>query len=546
MGVQGAKEAGMKSKGRLDCIVVGHNDVEFSRVEEVLRKTRNHSAAYFDLQANSVSYRGQRMTYMSLLNAVLSQTTGQASDLHECELPHLGTAYLTNFLLRRGFFVEKINFFNKEIEFFRDMLTAATPRAVAVTTTLYVDHTPIREIVNFVRENNPETRIIVGGPHIFNICTTQAPVSQDFIFEEIGADIYIFDSQGELTLSQVLGQLRGDGDLSQIPNLIYRTDEDSFERTTRQIEKNDMDADRVDWRLFDSSYFAPTVQTRTARSCAFSCSFCRYPVNAGALTLTHLEKLEEDLRFLHASGVRNVVFIDDTFNVPLPRFKDICRLIIRNRFDFNWYSFFRASNSDDEAIDLMAESGCTGVFLGIESGDPTILKNMAKHADPNKYRHAIGRFNEAGITSFASIIVGFPGETEETFRNTWRFLEEACPTFYRAETYYHYTNVPIASRSEEFGFKGAGYSWRHNTMDWTRASELVRELYGNLRGPRILPGYMFDFWALPYLTGKGFHFNQIREFTEVAQRILVKGFDDLAPMDLTAEEAQLSRIFSEP
>ena len=526
----------------LDCVVVGHNDVDFAMVEEVLEKTRNHSAAFLDLQANSVAYRGQRMTYMSLFNKMVEAATGRDPDLHECELPHLGTTLLTSFLLGRGFAVEKINFFNKEAAAFKDLLETAAPRAVAITTTLYVDHAPIQEVVSFVRAHSPETRIIVGGPHVFNICSTQAEVSQDFIFQAIGADVYIWDSQGELTLARVLEQLRDDGDLSRVPNLIYTEDNESFERTPRQPETNEMSSVAVDWQRFNPAHFTPTVQIRTARSCAFSCSFCRYPVNAGALALTDLDRIEGELRYLHSVGVKNVVFIDDTFNVPLPRFKDICRLMIRNGFGFNWYSFFRASNSDDEAIDLMVESGCKGVFLGLESGDPTILKNMAKHANPDKYRYALGRFNEVGIRSFASIIVGFPGETEETFQNTWRFLEEARPTYYRAEVYYHYTNVPIAGRSEEFGVKGAGYSWRHKSMDWVRAAELVQQMYGSLRGPHVLPGYMFDFWALPYLTGKGFSHEQIQRFTEIAQRMLVRGFDGPNP-DLTVEEAQMRTVF---
>jgi len=533
----------MISTTGLDCIVVGHNDVDIAMLEEALAPTRTRSAAYVDLQANSVPYRGRRMTYMALLNEVLRQETGRDHGLHECQLPHLGTAYLTHFLLRRGLGVEKINFFNQDRERFKDLLLNASPRAVAVTTTLYVDHLPIQEVVRFVRAHSPETRIVVGGPHVFNICSTQPPASQDYIFQEIGADVYVFDSQGELTLSQVLDELRRGGDLSRIPNLIYTENQKDFVRTPRQLEKNDMNAEAIDWRVFDPGYFTPTVQTRTARSCAFSCSFCRYPVNAGALTLTGLEHLEDELGYLRSVGVENVVFIDDTFNVPLPRFKDICRLMIEKRWGFNWYSFFRASNSDDEAIDLMVESGCKGVFLGLESGDAGILKNMAKHADPGKYRHAIGRLNEVGISSFASIIVGFPGETEETFQNTRRFLEETSPTFYRAEIYYHYTNVPIAGRSEEFGLRGSGYSWRHRTMDWTRASELVRELYATLPGPRVLPGYMFDFWALPYLTGKGFSLEQIKDFTAVAQRLLVRGFDSPAVALEAAEEQRLRAAF---
>ena len=93
---------------------------------------------------------------------------------------------------------------------------------------------------------------------------------------------------------------------------------------------------------------------------------------------------------MYALGnIQNVVFIDDTFNVPLPRFKDICRLMIRKNYRFNWFSYFRCSNSDEEAIDLMARSGCKGVFLGIESGSPHILQAMNKAATIEKYADGI-------------------------------------------------------------------------------------------------------------------------------------------------------------
>src|SRR5205085_10332281 len=184
------------------------------------------------------------------------------------------------------------------------------------------------------------------------------------------------------------------------------------------IEDNDMDENSVDWSRFEREFYTPGVQIRTARSCAFSCSFCKYPAMAGRLNLTSLPVVERELRMLNDAGVKHLVFIDDTFNVPLPRFKDLCRLMIDNKFDFEWYSFFRCSNSDDQAFDLMYKSRCKGVFLGIESGDPTVLVNMNKFAKVDRYKYGIRMLKERGITTFASIIVGFPGESEETVKNT--------------------------------------------------------------------------------------------------------------------------------
>jgi radical SAM PhpK family P-methyltransferase len=525
----------------LDCVIVGHNDIDFGSVESDLKKTQDYSGAYLDLKANSVNFHGKIFTYIDLLNWALRGATGREHNYHVCRLPHLGAAYLKSFLTRRNLNVEIVNFYTFEKDRLAELL-AREPNAVAITTTLYVEHSPIIEIVDFIRRRNPEVKIIVGGPHVFNIYSTQVLKAQDFIFRMIGADLYILDSQGELTLSRLLYELRNkkNADFTAIPNLIYTFDNKKFHRTGRMVEDNDMDENVIDWTLFERDFYVPTVQIRTARSCAFKCSFCRYPATAGALNLTSLDLIERELKQLQTSKVRNVVFIDDTFNVPLERFKDICRMMIRNKFEFNWFSFFRCSNSDDQAFDLMKESGCSGVFLGIESGDQTILKNMNKFANLERYRSGINKLKERGILTFASIIVGFPGETEETVKNTIHFLTETSPTFYRAELYYHYTNVPIHQQAEQFGILGAGYSWSHHSMDWKMAGQYLKAMYKSIKGPVILPGYMFDFWSIPYLMGMGMSADQIISFSSIAQEMLVQSLDN--PIESTME--QESRLLS--
>lgn len=129
--------------------------------------------------------------------------------------------------------------------------------------------------------------------------------------------------------------------------------------TKTAAENNSLDENAVDWGAFPDEEFGATIQTRTARSCAFKCSFCNYPGRAGALTLAGLDVIEREFDSMLALGdVQNVVFIDDTFNVPFPRFKEICRMMIRKKYPFNWFSYFRCINSDEEAAELMAESGC--------------------------------------------------------------------------------------------------------------------------------------------------------------------------------------------
>src|SRR5262249_29557750 len=159
------------------------------------------------------------------------KSTGREVDFNVFDAPSLGMCYLTSFLKRREFRVEFVNFFNRDRERLASLLAKA-PRSVAVTTTFYIEDDPVIEVVNFVRRHSPQTKIIVGGPHIFNRAADLDDQTLAFVFATIGADIYIIDSQGELTLGKVVDALhRGDpARLQSIPNLMYATDGTGFHR----------------------------------------------------------------------------------------------------------------------------------------------------------------------------------------------------------------------------------------------------------------------------------------------------------------------------
>jgi radical SAM PhpK family P-methyltransferase len=536
----------MRTSTPLDCVIVGYKDVEFSDFVNQQKAMEEVSGAYMEIKCNSVLLDGRRQSYPELLNRSLYQATGVDRTLNGFEAPALGAYHLASFLLQKGLAVEIVNFFNQEKDRF-DELLESRPRAVAITTTYYVDHAPIVDMVRYVRDRCPETRIVVGGPHIFNICSDHDPKTQEMILDLIGADVYVFDSQGELTLARLLKQMRRSrsGDFSAIPNLVYPLGGGGYRRTARVAEDNQMDAIGVDWNLFNSDYFSPVVFLRTARSCPFSCSFCSYPTLAGDHVTSGIEALEKNMRDLKESGVSHICFVDDTFNVPLPRFKSIMRMMIRNQFDFRWVSFFRCSNSDEEAFDLMAEAGCLGTLLGVESGDQRILTNMNKAVKIERYYNGVRELKKRGILTYSMLISGYPGETEESINNTLEFVRETKPDFYNYQLYFHNQKSPIQRRAEEFGIRGAGYSWSHNTMDWREASRWMENFYRSINPDDsiVLPLYGVSMWTVPYLLAKGITMDQFKEFTRTANRMLIQCLDD-RPVDLSREEQQLASVFA--
>ncbi len=530
----------MDSQPNYDCIVIGHNELPIKDYERLVRAYGLQSPTYRDLRMSFVNVAGCPRTYLDLLNDAYETCellSGQRPlPFISGDIPHLAAVYLASHLCKRQHRATFISLFQNEKETLRSLLLA-NPLCVAITTTLYTLNVPAKEVVDFVRSCNPEVKIIIGGPLIANharIYRDPARGGQnavtigglhemstfETVLDDIGADVYVIEAQGEQTLHQLVQCLRRGEDLDNVPNIVY-FDGNRYRYTAMETEDNDLDEGDIDWRALLNGRLAPTIQTRTARSCAFKCSFCNYPTRAGKLSLASINTVIRELDSMRDLGaVENLVFIDDTFNVPLERFKSLCRAMIERKYGFHVFSYLRCSNADDESVELMARAGWTGVFLGIESGAPVILENMNKAASVEKYVRGIKLLREQGITTFASFIIGFPGETAATVDETMEFIRQNQPDFYRAQLWYCEPGTPIQLQRTRFRITGEGFNWSHASMNSREAMTHIEEMFLRIRESQWLPQWSCDFWSLPYLLGRDIGMRQIRQFIFVANRML--------------------------
>ena len=139
------------------------------------------------------------------------------------------------------------------------------------------------------------------------------------------------------------------------------------------------------------------------------------------------------------------------------------------------------------------------VHLGIESGNQQVLDQMRKRVKVADYHRALELLHERGIMTSALILVGFPGETQETFRDTFDFIETARPTFFRVHRWFYDHETPVHDKREEYRISGGGYVWRHSTMDSAEAHRLATELSLNVKGSIHTDDYTMAF----YLAARG-------------------------------------------
>jgi len=499
---------------KIDCFLVGHNEFDIQKNKRLLLylygKNSHEYRDRIKYNLSQVTIGDKRYTPVELYSYFLRQE--EATDTHDFDLSiitesfNLAIAYLANRLAHQGLTFDFINDFQRGKNSLRDKLLRNEIRTIGIVTTYYLSHYPIFDIVSFIRKYNNNVKIIVGGPFVISKANSMPANKLDELLETTGADYYVRDSFGEDILVDLLKCIKSTAPVSNIRNLYYR-EGGSFHFSYEQIENYNFNDNLIDWRLFDKR-LTPVVNVRTGVSCPFKCAFCNFPLYAGKYNLSSLDNCEQELRLLHQLGIRYIQFIDDTFNVPKKRFQELLRMMIQNRFDFQWNSYFKCQYADRETVALMRESGCRFVFLGIESGSQTILDNMDKKNHVETYRACMELFHEFDIMTMCSIIVGFPGETTRTFQETFDFIEDTCPTFYQQRLWWYDRTAPIHRRRESYSIEGGGYAWRHATMDADGAHILSDRMFLDIQNSIHITEYALPF----FLLGRGMQQENIKRF----------------------------------
>ncbi len=426
-------------KKAIDCLLIGYLGYNYSKINETLEK-------------NGLSSNKMEKDF----NAAI--------------------AYLGTYLNKRNVTFDYINYIEDDMEMLKEKLETLDISSIGLSTTYCTSIQSVESIVAFIKKVNPnkDVKIILGGAYItklINDSELQDNMVLQYVLKKIGADIYINSFQGEETLYKVIMGLKIGATLDDIPNILYQY-ESKYIRNELVPEDNKLEDNIVDWSLF-ADRVGRTVPVRTAISCPFSCSYCSYHINAGKYRYVDVDIIEKELNSIDKlPNVKTVHFIDDTFNVPVDRFKKILRMIIRNKYKFNWCSFIRCQFLDEEAVQLMKESKCIGTFLGIESGNQYVLNNMNKRVKLEELVKGNQLLEKYGIQRFGSFIVGFPGETEETVNDTIQFIKAINLKYYGVATWYYDTRTPIHELKDKYKLIGKDYNWKHETMDFNRAMEL--------------------------------------------------------------------------
>jgi radical SAM PhpK family P-methyltransferase len=524
-------------------MIIGFNDFSFEDYCQMLDQLGPEAAAKRDLRLAFVNFEGSRCHALGVLNKKREMEGLTDLNLNNADFLWPVVMVLGSYLEKYGIAFDYVNLFQSEKEVLARKLASGFINTVVITTTLYVMPHPVQEIVDFVRSNASNVQIIIGGPYISGLFKAHDRDMLGDYLSVLGGDIYINSNEGEDTLRQVLEAINDNRPVTGLIRTAVLNGE-VWVFGADEPEYNELKENFVNYKLFQPRGIGRFLSTRTAKSCPYSCAFCGFPQRAGKYRYLSTSDVERELDAVKAIGtVDTLTFLDDTFNVPKQRFREIMQMMIDNQYNFKWNSFYRSDQGDPETIELMARAGCEGVFLGIESASDKMLALMRKTSRRKNYEQAITSFKSVGIATHASFIIGFPGETYETVQESLDFIEAFQPDTFRAQVWYCDPLTPIWNDRKKYGITGSGFDWSHDTMNSELAASITERFFLTAENSIWLPQFGFEQWSLFYLRRRGMEKRNILGyldgFNAAVKHQLLHG-DDAALPDAVRERFSFS------
>jgi len=128
-------------------------------------------------------------------------------------------------------------------------------------------------------------------------------------------------------------------------------------------------------------------------------------------------------------GVRELHFVDPTFTFHRERVLELCEKLSGAGLDLHWTCKTRCDLVDREMLEAMSAAGCYSISYGVETAAQQILDFYQKDITVEKIETGLSETKRAGIRALAYMLIGSPGENDETVRETMTLMRRYKPDF---------------------------------------------------------------------------------------------------------------------
>ncbi|MCX7767055.1 MAG: B12-binding domain-containing radical SAM protein, partial [Candidatus Sumerlaeia bacterium] len=345
-------------------------------------------------------------------------------DVETGKYPPLGLLYVAGSVLEQGRHqVEILDCQLEESDYSKieSEIRNCQPELIGIQATTFTLIDVIK-LCQLSKEVLPGVPVVIGGPHTFLYPrdTINLP----------GVD-YVVLGEGEQNFPAFLDCLEVGGDLARIKGLVYRQNGRILHTGLPDLIENLDNLPFPPRELLPYEKYYSVLAQRTpittmmsSRGCPYRCTFCARPHLGKKWRARSPENIVAEMKRCVESGIGEIFFYDDTFNINAERVTKICELIIGEKLDVLWDIRARVDLMTPELLKQLARAGCRRIHYGVEAGTEPMIKVLRKEVDLSRVREVFRYTRRTGITTLGYFMIGNPGETREQILATIKFALE--------------------------------------------------------------------------------------------------------------------------
>lgn len=276
-------------------------------------------------------------------------------------------------------------------------------------------------VAKLAKDFDRNVTVVMGGPH--------ASMVGGEVLKCREIDVCV-RGEGEETIVELLEAIDAGEKLEGIKGLVFEDGDAIIENSPRGLIE-DLDSlvfphEGAPDVLKDYEQYPPKAfgHIFAIRGCPYNCFYCgSREVWSRKPRFRSPENVVEEIQSLRRKGLKVVDFDDDTFGVNRRYIFELCGALVARCPGLTWSCELHVKLVDEETLSILKKSGCTWLNVGIESGNNEILKKIRKDFSIEEALAACELIRKYGIGLSAFFMVGFPWETEDTLRDTWRAMK---------------------------------------------------------------------------------------------------------------------------
>ena len=371
----------------------------------------------------------------------------------------IGLCYLKACLLKEGLKeVKVVDMGGSNVESIREIIHTESPEIVGITTFTDTRINALKAVA-IAKEINPQVKTILGGVH--------ATVMYQQIMENYPDVDIICRGESEITIVELFQALNNADDLHKVKGIVYRQDGKVVVNEGREkIRDLDIlpfpnydDFDLKKYKDMSGDWKGkPVGSIITSRGCPFSCTYCSSHSVWGNWRHRSISNVLDEIEWLVSEhGYEVFTFFDDIFTVNKARTEELCQGILNRGLHIKWRAQTRADCVSLEMLGLMRDAGCQSLVFGVESGSPTILKNLNKKEKIEDVVNAFAWCKKVGIRNQFNVLIGSPGETRATIEETRNLIKKTRPTYVSTSNLRVYPGTALWEQAQDEGLSDANF-----------------------------------------------------------------------------------------